>query len=84
MHFGQRPIWTVAGRSEHAGRDLAEQAGIPANHLSKILWKLGNAGIVDATRGNRGGYRLKGSAAEIHLFEVVDLLTGIGTGSNVS
>ena len=49
------------------------QAGIPANYLSKILWTLGNAGIIDATRGNHGGYRLKRGAAEIHLFEVVEL-----------
>ena len=55
------------------GRELAEQAGIPANYLSKIMWTLGNAGIVDATRGNRGGYRLSRSASEIHLFEVVEL-----------
>jgi Rrf2 family protein len=55
------------------GRELAEQASIPANYLSKILWTLGNAGIIDATRGNRGGYRLKRNAAEIRLFEVVEL-----------
>src|SRR6516162_2506701 len=55
------------------GRELAEQAGIPANYLSKILWTLGNAGIIDATRGNQGGYRLKRNAAEIRLFEVVEL-----------
>jgi len=55
------------------GRELAVQAGIPANYLSKILWTLGNAGIIDATRGSGGGYRLKRSAAEIRLFEVVDL-----------
>ncbi|MFN7998457.1 MAG: Rrf2 family transcriptional regulator [Bryobacteraceae bacterium] len=55
------------------GRDLAEQAGIPANYLSKILWTLGNAGIIDATRGNRGGYRLKRPADEIRLYEVVEL-----------
>lgn len=47
------------------GRQLAEGAGIPANYLSKILWTLGNAGIIDATRGNHGGYRLKRSAGEI-------------------
>jgi len=55
------------------GRELATQADIPANYLSKILWMLGNAGIIDATRGNRGGYRLKRAAAEIRLFEVVEL-----------
>jgi Rrf2 family protein len=55
------------------GRELAEQTSIPANYLSKILWTLGNAGIIDATRGNRGGYRLKRNPAEICLFEVVEL-----------
>ena len=55
------------------GRELAEHASIPANYLSKILWTLGNAGIIDATRGNRGGYRLKRNAAEVYLYEVVEL-----------
>ena len=55
------------------GRELAEQAGIPANYLSKILWALGNAGLIDATRGNRGGYRLRRDPGKIHLFEVVEL-----------
>ena len=55
------------------GREIAEQGAIPANYLSKILWTLGNAGIIDATRGNRGGYRLKRNAADILLFEVVEL-----------
>jgi Rrf2 family iron-sulfur cluster assembly transcriptional regulator len=55
------------------GRDLARQAGIPANYLSKILWALGSAGIIDATRGSGGGYRLGRRAEDIRLFEVVDL-----------
>ncbi len=55
------------------GRELSEQAGIPANYLSKIMWILRTAGIIDATRGNRGGYRLKRAPGDIHLFEIVDL-----------
>jgi Rrf2 family iron-sulfur cluster assembly transcriptional regulator len=55
------------------GRELAERAGIPANYLSKILWTLGNAGIIDATRGNGGGYRLKRKARDIYLCDVVVL-----------
>jgi Rrf2 family protein len=55
------------------GRELAERADIPANYLSKILWTLGNAGIIGATRGNGGGYWLKRSPTEIHLSEVVEL-----------
>jgi Rrf2 family transcriptional regulator, iron-sulfur cluster assembly transcription factor len=59
--------------SSMLGRELAEQAVIPANYLSKILWTLGNAGIIHATRGNGGGYRLRRNAEAIRLFEVVDL-----------
>lgn len=55
------------------GRDLAERAGIPANYLSKILWTLGGAGIIDATRGNGGGYRLRRKACEVHLAEIIEL-----------
>jgi Rrf2 family protein len=55
------------------GRDLAEQAGIPANYLSKIMWTLGNSGIIHAARGSGGGYRLNRKADEIRLFEIVEL-----------
>ena len=55
------------------GRDLAKQARIPANYLSKILWALGSAGLIDATRGSRGGYRLQRRSDEIRLVEVVSL-----------
>jgi Rrf2 family protein len=74
--YALRALTRLAAVPEGAsvlGRDLAEQAGIPANYLSKILWTLGNAGIIDATRGNHGGYRLKRPAADIRLFEVVEL-----------
>ena len=67
-HLARLPVGTIV-----LGRDLATQAGIPANYLSKILWTLGNAGIIDATRGSGGGYWLKRAASEIHLYEVVEL-----------
>lgn len=55
------------------GKQLAEAAGIPSNYLSKILWTLGGAGLIDATRGSGGGYRLRRQASDIRLFEVVEL-----------
>ncbi len=55
------------------GKDLSKRADIPANYLSKILWMLGTAGLIDATRGSRGGYRLRRKPETILLFEVVDL-----------
>jgi Rrf2 family protein len=55
------------------GKQLAKQADIPANYLSKILWELGGAGFINAARGNGGGYRLQRPAAEIRLAEIVEL-----------
>jgi Rrf2 family protein len=55
------------------GKQLAQRAGIPQNYLSKILWTLGQAGLITATRGCGGGYRLKRDAARIRLIEVVSL-----------
>ena len=74
-----RALTQLAGLPDGAsmlGREIAERTGIPANYLSKILWTLGHAGIIGATRGNGGGYRLKRTAAEIRLFEVVELFEG--------
>jgi Rrf2 family iron-sulfur cluster assembly transcriptional regulator len=55
------------------GKELARRAEIPSNYLSKVLWVLGNAGIIQATRGSGGGYRLGRDADEIRLSEVVEL-----------
>jgi Rrf2 family protein len=55
------------------GKQLSSNAGIPPNYLSKILWSLGHAGILQATRGSGGGYRLRRDAGEIRLSEVVNL-----------
>ena len=59
------------------GRDLAESVEIPANYLSKVLLTLRNAGLVAATRGSGGGYRLCRPADEIHLIDVVELFEEI-------
>jgi Rrf2 family transcriptional regulator, iron-sulfur cluster assembly transcription factor len=59
------------------GRDLARSAEIPANYLSKVLLTLRNAGLVDTARGSGGGYRLRRSANDIHLIDVVELFEEI-------
>lgn len=55
------------------GRELSRQTGIPKNYLSKILLVLGNAGIVEAARGNAGGYRLANAPEAIPIVRVVEL-----------
>ena len=50
------------------GRNLAELADIPA---------MRNAGMVDATRGQGGGYRLAKQANRITLMEIAELFEGV-------
>lgn len=59
------------------GKDLAKQGRIPPNYLSKILWALRNAGYLEATRGQGGGYRLARAPERITLIEVVRLFDGV-------
>lgn len=53
------------------GRDLARKLAIPPDYLSKVLGALTRAGVLSATRGANGGYRLARSPAKIRLAEVV-------------
>lgn len=55
------------------GRTLSEQASVPPNYLSKIMLVMRNAGLVEATRGAGGGYRLGRRASEIRLLDIVTL-----------
>jgi Rrf2 family protein len=55
------------------GRDLARQADIPANYLSKILLALRNAGLLTTARGSGGGYKLARPPEEIRLIDVVEV-----------
>jgi Rrf2 family protein len=76
VQYALRALSVLAGLPEGAsalGRDLAREARIPANYLSKILWTLGGAGFIDATRGSGGGYRLQRAPREIRLADVVAL-----------
>lgn len=55
------------------GKELAERTDIPQNYLSKILVTLGSAGIIDASRGTGGGYRMGKPPSEVPLGAVVGL-----------
>lgn len=71
-----RALVHLAGLPEGAalgGRTLSREANIPRNYLAKILWTLGSARLIDATRGTGGGYRLRRRPESIRLIEVVEL-----------
>ena len=55
---------------------IAEAEALPLAYLERIVALLKKAGIVEATRGAHGGYRLTRQPAEIHMDEVVLALEG--------
>jgi Rrf2 family protein len=74
-----RAIAFLAGRPREEavlGRDLARRIGIPAHYLSKVLAALARAGVLTASRGAKGGYRLARPASRIRLAEVVGPFEG--------
>ncbi len=55
---------------------LAEYHDVPGPYLAKSLQALMRAGIVDATTGRFGGYRLARPAAQITLLDIVQAIDG--------
>lgn len=57
-------------------RRIAEEMDIPARFLPQVMGDLGRAGLVEATTGRSGGYRLARPASEISILDVVDAVEG--------
>jgi Rrf2 family protein len=55
---------------------IAEAERLPLSYLEHVVADLKRAGLVAATRGAHGGYRLARPAAEIGMDEVVQALEG--------
>ncbi len=55
---------------------LAEYFDLPAPYLAKQLKALVRAGVLTATTGPRGGFRLARPASEITLLEIVEAVDG--------
>lgn len=50
---------------------MAQGLGIPATYLAKVLQRLAREGILDSTRGARGGYRLAVDPAGLSVAQAV-------------
>lgn len=70
-------LWLVdAPEHRPSSRDLAEIQGVPPAFVAKIFSKLEKAGIVAASGGIRGGYRLAKAPENISVLDVVDAVEG--------
>ncbi len=57
-------------------RRIADEMEIPARFLPQVMSDLGRAGLVEATTGRNGGYRLARPASEITILEVIEAVEG--------
>lgn len=57
-------------------KDLAEFHGVPKEYLSKALQALAQAGLVMATLGPTGGYRLAKNPEDISFLDIVEAIEG--------
>jgi Rrf2 family protein len=70
-------LWLVGNNGEPlSSRDIADLQAISPSFLAKIFPKLEKAGIVEASEGVRGGYRLARPADQITFLEIVDAIEG--------
>ncbi len=67
---------STSGADATLGRDLARDVGVPSPYLAKVLGTLARTGVVVATRGVRGGYRLARAPHAITLREIVEPFEG--------
>ena len=59
-----------------SARQISDTFGLPSALLMNILKELGQAKVVNSTRGAHGGYELAGDPSRITLLEVVTAMQG--------
>jgi Rrf2 family cysteine metabolism transcriptional repressor len=77
--YGVRVLVALARVEDESCLSLAEIARrekLPHAYLEQLVGDLRRAGLVTATRGQSGGYRLNRPAAEIQMTDVVRALEG--------
>ena len=78
--YGLRCLLQLA-RAETIGEtltltQLAHLEGISSANAGKLMWILSKAGLVQSTRGIKGGYALARPASQIKLNQVIRVLEG--------
>jgi Rrf2 family transcriptional regulator, cysteine metabolism repressor len=78
--YGIRVLVTLARRGQEDSclslTEIAKREKLPHAYLEQLVGDLRRAGLVSATRGQSGGYRLARPAAEIAMTDAVRALEG--------
>ena len=64
------------GQSRVSAQQLADETGLPAPTVQKLVSKLSGAGLLRAVRGARGGLTLARPAAAISLADIIEAVEG--------
>ena len=77
--YAVRAMLALASRDSGrvtSGREIADEMGIPATILPRVMVDMVAAGLVRSTTGRAGGYVLARSADDIALLEVIEAVEG--------
>ena len=75
-------VVTMSAAARHCGHarvnaaQLAEETGLPAPTVQKLVSKLAAAGLLKSVRGAGGGFKLARPAAAISLADIVEAVEG--------
>lgn len=74
-------VMTAAARAAADGRlmstaQVAQQTGIPAPTVAKLMGQLGRAGLLSSQRGVAGGFALARAPGAISLADIVEAIDG--------
>jgi Rrf2 family cysteine metabolism transcriptional repressor len=78
-HYGLRAMTELAkthGAGPRSLASIAEAQHLPAGYLEQLAIPLRRAGLIEATRGAHGGYRLARPPAQVSVGEIVRTLEG--------
>lgn len=80
VHYGLRAMTELARSYRHdrllSIAEIARSEGLPLAYLEQLVGELRRAGLVEGTRGVRGGYRLARSPEAITVGDVYRVLEG--------
>jgi Rrf2 family protein len=77
--YGLRCLLDLSRHPSEAPRtihEIAKAEGLSPDYAAKLLRELRRGGLVSSTRGASGGYRLTREAAEITVWDAIEVLGG--------
>lgn len=77
--YGVRALFDIAyysGGTTLQIHEISRRQGIPRRFLEQIFFSLKKAGIIESTRGPKGGYSLARPAGKVTVGDVIHVLEG--------